>query len=154
MDFKRQLDALKASGNDEPDGADIVMDFLYALDNSWYGEFKAEVVNDLQKSLSIDLNDLNKMYVLASQRVVAWTGKVKGGTMFATLDQKKKGQGGAENANGKNQNVKDASTKTAEKKLAKMIFFNCGEKGHPAKNCPDKHKDSEEPPLAGMMLDA
>jgi len=54
MDYKRRfdskLDALKASGNDVPTPADVAMDFLYGLDNVRYGEFKAEVVNDMQKA--------------------------------------------------------------------------------------------------------
>ena len=87
VDFKRRfdarLDALKASGNEEPDPADIAMDFLYALDNTRYGEFKAEVVNDMQKGLSINLDDLNKMYVLASRRVVVRTTKDAGATWLS-----------------------------------------------------------------------
>jgi hypothetical protein len=33
-----------------------------------------------------------------------------------------------------------------------MKCFNCGEKGHPAKECPDKEKEDE--PLSGLTLDA
>jgi hypothetical protein len=41
-------------------------------------------------------------------------------------------------------------------KLAKIKCFNCGEKGHIAKGCPDKLPENEEaevPPMAGMILD-
>jgi hypothetical protein len=75
------------------------------------------------------------------------------------LDQRtKKGQGDSE-VNRKTQpgkvggNAKMTEEKLAAK-LAKMKCFNCGEKGHPAKACPHKHKESEEPPLAGMTLQA
>jgi hypothetical protein len=163
MDFKRcfdaKLDALKVSGNDEPEAADLAMDFLYTLDNSRYGEFKAEVINNMQKGLAVDLNDLNKMYLLASRRVVARTGKDVGGATFAMLDQAKKGQGGGGEGSTKSApGVEGKNGKTAEEwlaaKLAKMKCFNCGEKGHPVKACPHKKKNSKDPPLAGMTLQA
>jgi Na+-translocating ferredoxin:NAD+ oxidoreductase RNF subunit RnfB len=51
----------------------------------------------------------------------------------------------------------EESEKTKEEKkaakLAKIKCFNCGGKGHPARNCPHKEKKEGEP-LAGMMLDA
>jgi len=91
MDYKRRfdakLDALKDSGNVVASDADIAMDFLYGLDNARYAEFKAEVINDMKKGSVVCLDDLNKMYVVASRRVAVKTGKEGGGATFATVDQ-------------------------------------------------------------------
>ena len=71
MDYKRRfdakLDALIASGNPAASDADVAMDFMYGLDNSRYAEFKAEVVNDMQKGSSVSLDDLNKSMWLPAE---------------------------------------------------------------------------------------
>jgi hypothetical protein len=137
------------SGNTEPPKEDVAMDFMYGLDNGRYAEFKAEIVNDLQKgTLTTQIDDLNKMYILASRRVVVKTGdKITGGASFATVDTKTA-----------KQQPKDGKTKEQKQaeKLAKMKCFSCGEFGHPAKSCPKKvlqdDKEEDEPPMAGMMI--
>ena len=158
MDYKRKfdarLDALTVSGNIAPTKEDVAMDFMYGLDNARYADFKAEIVNDLQKgTITNQVNDLNKMYILASRRVVVKTGKeIPGGATFATVDgkfeRKKPTDGGGNDGKSKEQ-------KQAER-LAKMKCFNCGEKGHPAKSCPKKKErvddEDEEPPMAGMTV--
>jgi len=113
VDYKRRfdakLDALVASGNAVASDADVAMDFMYGLDNSRYAEFKAEVIDDMQKGSSISLDDLNKMYVVASRRVMVKAGKDGGGATFATVNQTPKksgnpkcecGQGGKANVEG------------------------------------------------------
>jgi hypothetical protein len=128
------------------------MDFMYGLDNSRYADFKAELVNDLQKgTLTNQIDDLNKIYILASRRVVVKTGKeIPGGATFATVDTKINKKPEPKDGNGKTKEQKYAEC------LAKMKCFNCGEKGHPAKACPKKEKqeqedeDEEELPMAGM----
>jgi hypothetical protein len=132
------------------------MDFLYRLDNTSYCKFKVEVVNDMQKGLAVNLDDLNKMYMLLSRRVVLRTGKDAGRATFTTIDRdvNKKGRG-------KSTPVLGVDKMKQEKhgaRLAKMKCFNCGEKGHPSKSYPHKlQKDDadeeEKPPLAGMTLD-
>jgi hypothetical protein len=96
---------LTASGNTATSSADSAMDFMYGLDNTNYAEFKADVVNDMQKGSSVILDDANKMYVVASRRVVVKAGKDRGGATFATLDQTpRKGsnpKGGGSNNNAK-----------------------------------------------------
>jgi hypothetical protein len=91
MDFKRRfnakLDVLIASGNAAASDVDVAMDFMYGLDNSHYAEFKAEVVNDMQKGSSVSLDELSKVCVVASRRVVVKAGKDGGGAMFTTVDQ-------------------------------------------------------------------
>jgi hypothetical protein len=139
MDYKRRfgskLDALKASGNDVPSPADVAMDFLYGLDKASYGEFKAEVVNNMQKGLAVDLDDLNKMYVLASRRVVARTGKDARGATFATIDQDTMNRGA-----GKHGNDAHGDGKSQQERLAARLARG-GEEG-------------DEPPLVGLTLDA
>jgi hypothetical protein len=148
--FDARLDALIVSGNAVPPKEDIAMDFMYGLDNTRYADFKAEIVSNMQKgALTTQIDDLNKMYILASRRVVVKTGdKSASGATFATVD------------NNMAKQPKDDKAKTKEQKyaesLVKMKCFNCGEKGHPAKSCPKKAKkenkeeDDDEPPMAGM----
>ena len=162
MDYKRRfdarLDALVVSENTKPDDEDIAMDFMYGLDNNRYAEFKAEIVNDLQKGTLQKIADLNKMYILASRRVVVKTSKgAPGGATFATVD----GQYKAPVKKPPGDDDGDVCKKTKEQKyaerLAKMKCFNCGKKGHIAKGCPELQEDGssegeEEPLLAGMTL--
>jgi hypothetical protein len=79
MDYKKRFDAkldtLTVIGNAAASDADIEMDFMYGLDNTRYAEFKVEVVNDMQKGSSVTLDDLNKMYVVASRQVIIKAGK-------------------------------------------------------------------------------
>jgi hypothetical protein len=159
VDYKRKfdarLDALTVSGNSAPSKEDVAMDFMYGLDNARYAEFKAEIVNDLQKGmLTTQIDDLNKMYILASRRVVVkLEGQLPGGATFATVDasmMRKQPKDG-------NKKEKTKEQKQAER-LAKMKCFNCGEHGHPAKSCPKKDQpsgaddDEAEPPMAGMTM--
>jgi len=141
--------ANKVRLNTEPPKEDVAMDFMYGLDNGRYAEFKAEIVNDLQKgTLTTQIDDLNKMYILAGRRVVVKTGdKITGGATFSTVDTKMA-----------KPQPKDGKTKEQKKaeKLAKMKCFNCGEFGHPAKTYPKKQlqgdKEEDEPPMAGMTI--
>jgi len=170
VDYKRKfdarLDALTISGNTKPPPEDIAMDFMYGLDNGWYAEFKAEIVNDLQKgTLTTQIADLNKMYILASKRVVVKTNKEKeatGGATFATVDtQHKTKRSPKDEGNPKHGNEKSTKEEKQAARLAKMKCFNCGKKGHIAKNCPeledenqsDASEDSGQP-LVGMTCKA
>jgi len=164
VDYKRKFDArldeLMVSGNALPPDEDIVMDFMYGLDNSRYADFKAEIVNDLQKgTLTTQIADLNEMYILASRRVVVKDSKTSpGGATFATVDgqikvplKAQKGTGEDEKSEGK-----QTAEQKYQEKLAKMKCYNCGEKGHIAKFCPHLLKsdgeEEEEPPIAGLTL--
>jgi hypothetical protein len=75
VDFKRRFDTrleiYKSSGNTEVKAEDAAIDFLYALDENRYAEFKADLVNDLTKgTLEEPPKTVNDMYVMASRRVV------------------------------------------------------------------------------------
>jgi hypothetical protein len=154
--FDARLDALTLSGNAVPDAEDTAMDFPYGLDNNCYAEFKAELVNNLQKGIFTQPKTLNEIYLLASHRVVVRTGKENsGGATFATVEE------GSPKKNNRNKQDGPDKEKTkaqkAAEKLAKMKCFKCGEKGHMAQNCPHKLKEEaesgeSEPPMAGMTL--
>jgi hypothetical protein len=157
VDYKRKfdarLDALTVSGNSVPPPEDIAMDFMYGLDNGRYAEFKAEIVNDLQKgTITTQIADLNKMYILASRRVVVKNSSDSpGGATFATVDAQRKGKTKPKD------NKKTKEERYAEK-LTKMKCYNCGEPGHIAPNCPELAEESSssedsEPPMAGMTFD-
>jgi hypothetical protein len=55
------------------------MDFMYGLDNSRYAKFKVEIVNDIQKEVMSQPEDLNTMYLLVSRRVVVRSNQQNGG---------------------------------------------------------------------------
>jgi len=164
VDYKRRfdarLDALILSGNNKPDAEDVAMDFMYGLDNGRYAEFKVEIVNDLQKGTMVPVKDLNKMYILASRRVVVKVSKdLLGGATFATADAQRVSKKKSANDG----TVKGGKTKEEKKAkwLANRKCFNCGGKGHIAKDCPELVNEEEEssgeesePPLAGMTLEA
>ncbi len=71
VDYKRHFDArlnaYVASGNTAIPKEDIVMDFMYGLDNSRYADFKAEIVNNIGKEVMDPPKYLNAMYLLASR---------------------------------------------------------------------------------------
>jgi hypothetical protein len=110
--FDARLDAFTVSGNTAPP-KDVAVDFMYGLDNARYAELKAEIVNDLQKgTLTTQIDDLNKMYILASRCVVVKTGdKLMGGATFAMVDTKI--------AKKQPKNTKDGKTK--EQKQAEKL---------------------------------
>jgi hypothetical protein len=157
LDYKRRfdskLDALRVSGNTLPTDEDVALDFMYGLDNSRYTEFKVEIVNDLQKGTQLDVGDLNKMYVLASRRVVVKANKDGGGATFATIDTPVKKKGNPTNTKLENEKsgVETEQDEKALAKLAKMKCFNCGGKGHPTKACPHKEKQVQGE-MCGMTL--
>ena len=64
-----------------------------------------------------------------------------------------KNQGNGRGQGGTGSQKIDAEKRAA--KLARMKCFNCGEKGHPAKECPhkDQQDGSEDAPLSGLTLD-
>jgi len=100
--FDARLDALTTSGNTPPanaSNASNAKDFMYGLDNSRYSEFKAEIINDMQKGTTLNLDDINKMHILTSRRVVIKASKDGGGgATFATID---KSQGQEQHTNKK-----------------------------------------------------
>jgi hypothetical protein len=152
--FEARLDAYKASGNQEPTAEDIGMDFLYGLDNSRYAEFKAEIINDIQKGILTQPKDLNAVYIMASRRVVVRNNKdTQGGATFATIEE---GSKCTDKDGKKSDKTKAEKEAAAAARLAKMKCFNCGEKGHIGKFCPHKEQDEKEVdaehPLAGMTL--
>jgi hypothetical protein len=70
------------------DTEDPAMDFLFGLDNNRYVDFKAELVNNLQKGIFTQPKTLNEIYLLASRRVVVRAGKENsGGATFATVEE-------------------------------------------------------------------
>jgi hypothetical protein len=68
------------------------------IHKSFYAKFKVKVVNDMQKGIGTsNSSDLNKIYVLASRRVVLCTNKDTGGGTFASIDQENKRQDSGKN---------------------------------------------------------
>jgi hypothetical protein len=131
---------------------DIAMDFIYGLDNSCYAEFKAKIVNNIQKGILTQPQDLNTIYIMASQRaVVRSTKDTAGGATFATIESTTKQKQGETPSDGK----EETKEQKAAEPLAKIKCFNCGEKRHMARNCLHKivKMEDEEPPMAGMTLE-
>jgi hypothetical protein len=114
-------------------------------------------VNDIGKEVMDPPEDLNTMYLLASRRVVVCNNQPNvGGATFATLEEDRRKRDGKRNGNrNKNNNKKDGKGKSEqdkrEDKLKIMKCFNCLQKGHLARDCPENNEDDDEPePLAGM----
>jgi hypothetical protein len=65
---------------------DVAMDFLAALDQDRYADFKVELINDIAKGAMQPVGTLNAMYALASERLVVK--RAGGGTPGATFATK------------------------------------------------------------------
>lgn len=82
-----------------------------------------------------------------------------GGATFATLEEnRKKGNGkrkGIRNDNNDKKNDEDKSQQDKKlERLKNMKYFNCLQKGHLARACPENNDDDEEPePMAGMTYE-
>jgi hypothetical protein len=78
-----------------------------------------------------------------------------GGATFATLEEDRRKRDGMRNGNrNKNNDKKDGEGKSQQDKredrLKNMKCFNCLQKGHLARDCPDNAEEEEEVPMAGM----
>jgi hypothetical protein len=61
VDYKRRFNARLNAYTAAIPKEDIAMDFMYGLDNSRDAEFKAEIVNDIEKEVMDLPEDLNAM---------------------------------------------------------------------------------------------
>jgi Zinc knuckle len=105
--FESKLEIYKAACEVQPEDQDIAMDFLYALDQTRYGEFTVNYVNNIAMGAAKAPKNLTEIFLLASRLVVMKKGAHgSGGATFATLDnatRKKRviGKKGADRGNDK-----------------------------------------------------
>jgi len=73
IQYKERFDNAKKSyeeqGNPPMEDVDVAMDFFKGLDNNRYGNFKTKTMNDLTAKILVQPQNLNEMYLLASQFV-------------------------------------------------------------------------------------
>ena len=103
-----------AQDNPKLEDKDIAMDFFRALDNARYGTFKTDLMNNLTSKAVEAPENLNAMYVIASQWLKPNTKPHQHGfaTTFATaLDLQEKPKGDRN----KGKKRKEEHKKTREK---------------------------------------
>jgi hypothetical protein len=121
---------------------DIALDFFSGLDNARYADFKADFLNGLTSGAIKAPEDLNGIYVLASQWVKPKSIGGGSGTSFVTtlnevkMSPRKNGRN--KNGNGKE---KEGGNDNSEKKgrggpKKPVNCFNC-EGNHYIKGCPE-----------------
>jgi hypothetical protein len=123
--------------------------FFYGLDSARYAAFNVSTLNVLTSGSVTQPVTLNEMYLLANQWVKT-TGSRQAGlaTTFVTkLDMptrpvKKKGQ----RQTGESEKIAGGQEQTPKPKRdpATVKCFECGEKGHYARDCPTKQATEEQ----------
>lgn len=168
MDYKARFDikyeSYVAQGNPEKDEADRAMDFLEGLDKSRYGEFVVEVINDVAKGSMSPPKSVNEVFVLANTRLIVKTSgnNYNVGASYTTIKNaraksKKNSSRKVRGANSRkssrseskssDENEKDSSKNKEDKKkkwLDNAGCFNCGRKGHLARDCDQLESGDED----------
>eukprot|EP00557_Chaetoceros_sp_GSL56_P005694 CAMPEP_0176500028 /NCGR_PEP_ID=MMETSP0200_2-20121128/13286_1 /TAXON_ID=947934 /ORGANISM="Chaetoceros sp., Strain GSL56" /LENGTH=1532 /DNA_ID=CAMNT_0017898575 /DNA_START=170 /DNA_END=4768 /DNA_ORIENTATION=+ len=185
MDYKARFDvkyeSYVAQGNPEKDEADRAMDFLEGLDKSKYGEFVVEVINDVAKGSMKPPQSVNEVFVLANTRLIVRnkSNNYNVGASYTTIEnaranskksgknrKNKKGASDTGTGSGSNKNNEadggKESAKDKESKKKKWVenaeCFNCGRKGHLARDCDqlesgDEDGDDDGTPVAGVSIE-
>ena len=157
--FDYLLEAYKDVGNAEMEESDIAMDFFEGLDDTRYGEFKTNYLNDLMMGTQSAPDHVNDVYVKASKFMSHnRTQKSGGGSSFMSRSKNNKGKKSGDRddtAEQRRKNDTESKGSNRAQKKKPLICWSCGEPGHRMNECPaSSDQEPENRKCTTTMLNA
>ena len=158
--FDYLLEAYKEMDNAKMSDTDVAMDFFNGLDETRYGDFKTNYLNDLTMGTQIAPTHINDIYNKVSKYLPARKQtRAAGGAAFVTKAERKTTSKGKHSTSDSDEND-DKESKRGQKnprhreqRRKPLICWGCGEPGHRLNECPD-NQDADERNCAVTLKNA